>query len=449
MDQQRQEHLEERILIQYADDPASLPYRAAVEAHLASCADCTAGVDDFRLLAEAMQDEETWWAVEQLERDSDPVREFISRRETEDAEAEQLLQHLLSSPYRFTSANIARKAKYQTGGVVRLLCESARQQCASDPKFALALAETACVIAEALPDDYYPAGTVNELRGNAWKDYSTGCRLLSRVDEGFDALDRAERAYRRLLNPQIQLGVVDLCRGLLHFEREHYDDGLRFVRAAAEVFEKTRETTRYFEAKEVEAIILHYKGDVATARATYQKAFELADSIGDADMKARSARNLGVAYRDAGDIAAASKYFLIALQIYEGMDKRAMVVHTRWSIARLTLAAGNAAEAALRLPPLATQLAALGMTNDAARAQLDVAEAQLILGRYAEVEATCSQLFAFFRQAKLLTGAMTAAAYLGECAAQRKLTPRHIEHVRKYLTKLERAPDLVFAPPPE
>lgn len=443
------EHLEERVLIQYADDPASLPYRAVVEAHLASCEVCAAGVEDFRLLAEAMQDEETWWAVEQLERGADPVREFISRRETEDAEAEQLLMHLLTSQHRFAAANIVRKTKYHTGGVVRLLCETARQQCASDPRFALALAEVACTIAEALPDDYYPAGTVNELRGNAWKDYSTGCRLLSRVDDGFEALTRAERAYRRLLNPQIQLAVVDLCRALLHFEREHYDDGLHHVRAAAAVFEKTRETARYFEAKEIEAIILHYKGDVATARATYQTAFELADSLGDADMKARSARNLGVAYRDAGDIASASKYFIVALQLYEAMDKRAMVVHTRWSIARLALAAGNAAEAALRLPPLATQLAALGMTNDAARAQLDVVEAQLILGHHAEVEATCGELFAFFRQAKLLTGAMTAAAYLGECAAQRKLTRGHIEHVRKYLNHLERAPGLVFAPPPE
>lgn len=443
-------HLPDETLIDYADDPASLSNRRAVEDHLASCAECRAKLDDFRVLASAMRDEETWWAAEEISDGGGlAIREFIARREAEDAEAERMLRPLLESSYRFSYANVARKKRFQTAGVVRLLCETTRHECDRDPRFALTLAETACFIADTLPDDDYPAAAVNELRGTAWKEYSTVCRHLQRFEAGYDALNRAERAYRRLADPGMQLATVELCRALLLWEQQRYDDALRSARSAAAQFAARRETERYFQAKEVEATILHRKGDVAAACETYSAAFELADSIGDPEMKARAARNLGIAYRDRGDIGEAGKYLLVALQLYEALEKHAMVVHTRWSIARLSLSAGNFIDAAQRLPALILELTRLGMRGDAASAQLDHAEALLILGRYEEVETACGDLFAFFRQAQMLTGAMTAAAYLKEAAASRKLTRRHFEQVRKYLEDLERSPELAFVPPPD
>lgn len=402
------------------------------------------------MLSQALADEEVWWIIEQMERGgiARSASEIHARWEAEDAEAETILRPLLESQYRFASANIIRKRRYQTGGVVRLLCNAVRRQCAADPPFALMLAETACFIADQLPDDYYPAGAVNELRGTAWKDYATACRFLSRLKDGFDGLKRAERAYRRLIEPGILLGIVDLARAGLAFEQEAYDAALQYVRAAAAIFEEYRVTSRYFEAKEVEAVVLHSMGDVETARATYETAFELADTIGDLDMKGRAARNLGIAYRDSGDLGVASRYFLTALQAYEALENRPMVVHTRWSIARLSLAAGNAEDVSRRLPVIVNELQALGMMADASRAQLDLAEALLILENFEGVEEQCRHLFNFFRKAEMLTAAMTAIAFLQEGAAARKLTRQHFEWVRKFLADLDRDPHLIFLPPP-
>jgi hypothetical protein len=49
----------------------------------------------------------------------------------------------------------------------------------------------------------------------------------------------------------------------------------------------------------------------------------------------------------------------------------------------------------------------------------------------------------------MLTGAMTAAAFLKEAAAQRTIKREHITHVRRYLDALDRSPDVVFVPPPD
>jgi tetratricopeptide (TPR) repeat protein len=241
----------------------------------------------------------------------------------EDAEAQRLLEPLLGSPYRFAYANVARKRRFQTAGVVRLLCRTAGDECARQPIFALSLAETAAVIAEALPDH-------DELRGAAWKEASAALRMLGRLDAAFDALQRAERAYRRLPDFELQLGAVELCRAALHRERRQYEEALGQARSAAARFHGRSDFRKFLEAKEQEAIALDGRGDVAVARDTYWAAFHLAHSLGDAEMKARSANNLGVSHRDGGDAITAVHYFSIALQLYSALDDDASAARTRW-----------------------------------------------------------------------------------------------------------------------
>lgn len=443
-------HIAEEVLIDYADDPASVRDRALLESHLAVCAACWSKLDDYRLLARAMSDEETWWTAGQLESGDgeQALRDFVERCAAEDVDAERLLRDVRESQYRFAYAKIARRRQFQTGGVVRRLCQAAWEEC-PHPRFARDLAEAACAIADALPDDHYPAAAVNELRGRAWKEYSTACRYLAQFAAGFDALSRAERAYKRLPDPESQVAAVDLCRALLLWEQQRYDEALPYARSAARVFSERRETRHYFNAREVEALILHRQGSVSAACETYLQLFTYADDIDDAELKARSARNLGVAYRDKADVGSASEYLLIALRLFEELDQHAMVVETTGLIARLTLTAGNPTEAANKLPALIDEMRRLGKTADAARAQLDLAEALLILERFEEVEAVCAGLAAYFRKAEMLTGALTAAAYLKEAAARRSLTKAHIDQVREYLAALDRTPNLPFTSPLE
>jgi tetratricopeptide (TPR) repeat protein len=445
------EHVAEEVLAAYVDDPESVEDRAAVEEHLATCTACRRIADDLRAVMAAIGDEETWWiAGEMINGDGQrAIREFVERLEAEDAEAERMLEPILESQYLFTKANITRRRRFHTGGVVRRLCEHAWEECQREPRFASVLAETAAAIADALPDDYYPAGAVNELRGRAWKEYSTTCRYRGAFPAGFDALVRAERAYRRLIDPDVHLATVDMGRAAMLFEQQRYQEALPCARKAADVFAERRDTKRYFDAKEWEAVILHRLGDVAGARATYQAAYDMADGADDVEMKARAANNLGIAYHDEGDLGSASKYLRVALQIYEALEQTTMIVHVRWWIANVSLAGGNAIDAAQRLPAIINELEATGRASGAARARLDLAEALVQLGRFDEVHAIASALVTYFRNAKMITGALTAAAYLKEAAMNRSLTVDGVRHVKKYLADVERAPDLLFLPPPQ
>ena len=63
------DHFDDAILAQYAEDPDSLDEvtRKRLEAHLAECGMCAGGVDFARDLGEALSDEETWWIADELE----------------------------------------------------------------------------------------------------------------------------------------------------------------------------------------------------------------------------------------------------------------------------------------------------------------------------------------------------------------------------------------------
>jgi len=445
------EHVAEEVLAAYAEDPDSVEDRAAVEEHLAACSACRATTDDLRVVMAAIGDEETWWIAGELMGGEGQrrIREFVERMDAEDAEAERMLEPIVQSQYLFTKANILRRRRFHSGGVVRALCEHAWQQCQREPRFASVLAETAAAIAEALPDDYYPGGAVNELRGRAWKEYSTACRYRGDLPGGFDALARAERAYRRLVDPDVHLATVEMARAAMLFEQQHYEEARACALKAADVFTERRDMKRYFDAKEWEALILHRLGDAATARATYQAVYDAADAIEDAEMKARAAKNLGIAYHDTGDLGSASKYLRIAQQIYEGLGQTAMVMYTRRWTANVILAGGNALDASQRLRSVINEFERVGMVGAAARARVDLAEALVQLGHFDEVHVIASALVTYFRNAKMITGALTAVAYLKEAAMNRSLTVEGVRHVKKYLADLERTPDLLFLPPPQ
>jgi len=441
------DHIPDEILAAYARDPDS---HRDIEEHLNSCDACRRMAGSDRALAIGMSDRETWRLEAEIasQRAQLEFRHFDDRLDAEDAEAERILEPVLQTPYSLAYANITAKPRFRTGGVVRKLMSEALDQCHKDPKYALALAATGQLISTQLSRDSYPAEMLHDLRGNVWKDFATVYRYLGKFDEAFRSLARAEEAFKELTDDGMGLAAVKHGRAqLLHLQQKNVE-ALLLAREAAEEYAERRATVLHLEVTETIAIILNDMHNNQEARAIYQTVFDSADTVDNPEMKARSAKGLGVIARDSGDFGTASRYFLQALQIYQSLGKDAMVVRMKWSIARLALMAGNPRAAAVRLAEIGSALAEKGMVHDAAEVELDRVEAHLALDEYEQANSICKSLPAIFIQANMVTGALTAASYLREVAEMRRLTRADVQHVRRYLTDLERRPDLEFAPPP-
>jgi len=114
----------------------------------------------------------------------------------------------------------------------------------------------------------------------------------------------------------------------------------------------------------------------------------------------------------------------------------------------MLLEVGKHVDAIRRLRNVTAAFESLGMVTDAALAGLDIAEGLLASERSREIIDLAAHLFLVFTDAGMLTGALTAIAYIKEAAGRGTLTPGDLQVVRGFLRRAERKPDLIFIPPP-
>jgi hypothetical protein len=102
----------------------------------------------------------------------------------------------------------------------------------------------------------------------------------------------------------------------------------------------------------------------------------------------------------------------------------------------------------MHLREVAAAFEQLGMVTDVGLVGLDIVEGLMAIGRVNEVGPLASHTFNIFREARMLTGALTAIAYLKEAAETGSLTAAVVNTVRSFLKQAERQPELLFVRPP-
>ncbi len=442
-------HYDDDELAQYAFDPGGVPDREAIEEHLRDCPSCTSQLTFIRSIDDGLRDGEPWDIAKYVSPGFDVSRlvELAERVDAEDAEADALLAPLLESPLRFVWADVSRKERYRSPGVVRVLCRSALAACEKHPLHALDLANAAVSIAEELPVDVYPSRAVFGLRGMAWKDRANALRYLGRYGEALVSLDEAAAAYQQLHANALELAVVDFVRATVLMSGDQFDEALSSVRRGQPVFLEYQEEARYRHARLLEASILFMKRDMHGARPILTDLYDQAERRADRMLTARAAHNLGLVEMEMGDLALAGEHLATALALYSALELTTEAIRTRWSLARLAAARGDFDSALQRFGVVREEFRERGIIVDEALVALDMADLLLTTGEHETARAIASELFVTFRKAGMMTSALTAIGFLNEAAGQGRLTPRLVRHVRGFLERIQRQPELLFAPP--
>lgn len=444
------EHPSERRLGLYALDPALVHGRDVLEAHLAACGACRAALEEIRADDGTLREPDTWAAAtENIDARAQELRAFFVRAAEEDAAAVALLKDF-EDPEAATSfvwEDVARKPEYQTGGVARRLCTLANGMCERQPLYALSLAEAATRIADLLPDASYPRATIHELRGEARKEQANAFRFLGRFADALRALDAAEEEYRKLPLEGVGLVAVQYVRASVFHEQEHLDAAEVLARQSAAGALHLGETDRFMRAR-------HLQGEILYDRRLFKDAAEIFASIltygkqhGDVLWIARESLTLGHCDIELRSLPEASRLLHQALRLFSDLGLPPEVTRTGWAIARLHFAEGKAAEATFRLRTAIQELTRFGILTDAAIAAVDLAEMLHTVGRTREIPKLLTGIVQTFTAAGKITGALTALAYLKDAAAAGQIAPPAFPHVRRFLARAERQPELLFAPP--
>ena len=219
-------HIPDDELALYAFDPHAVApeRRAAIDREIASCTACRTTLDFMTVSDLELSDPDVWEPLASSPT-LDTLRAHARRIADEDEEADALLAPMLAAPGMTAWTDLATRRRFRTGGVVRRLIAHAANLHEREPLDALTFAEAAISVAEALPEDHYPAKAVFELRGTAWKERANaadaarpsrrGSRIVSTSRTCLPRVDRSGSwfGYRRLRASGLVLRSAAIRRG--------------------------------------------------------------------------------------------------------------------------------------------------------------------------------------------------------------------------------------------
>lgn len=443
-------HIPEGDLALYAFSPDAVPADRLPEVrrHVAVCSDCQATVDFFATAEEDMGDPDVWEPIVGSATYTS-LMEYGARVAAEDQEAALLLEKLLKSPADAAWTALATRRRFRTGGVVRKLCAHAHGIYENDPLAALTFADAAISVAEVLPDDLYPAKAADQLRATSWKERANALMRLGQFPAALESLDRAERFYRRLPAPALGLAIVALVRAGVLYEQQRLDEAAALAEQAERAFGHLGDDKRRIDALFLVASIRYEAGDLALAVSSFEQILTYGEEMNEVRWIARASYAIGNVEVDRGNLAEASIRFRTALVIFREVGPEPERVATEWGVARVLVHAGKLNDGIHRLREVAAAFESRDMVTYSALVGLDMAEAWLALQRPDDIVHLAKHLFSVFSEAGMLTGALTAIAYLKESAAERRLTTEDIVAIRTFLRRAEHQPALRFAPPPK
>jgi tetratricopeptide (TPR) repeat protein len=439
-------HPDGAVLSAFSLDKNGVFDRDAVSAHVADCEACQEAVAVFQELDRALRHEETWGHVSALGERGDrmaQLRAVRQRVQAEDDEATRILKPLLKSPLRFKDAKLESNPRCHTAGMVRMLCTAANERHESRPTFSLQLAVTACAIAKSLPETKDSGRRLS--MAMALRERANALRYLGKFSEALQALDYAERFLD--VTPgadDFDRAIVWLIRAIVFMDSDRLAEGIVMAHEAAAVFHEYGDSDREASSIMVEAGCLLFSGRAQYAADAFMNVAELARARGNTRVLASALQNGAAALVDLRQLDRAERFYSEALVLYDELGVPTERARTMWALGSVVVARGHLEEGAARLDSSRTELARLGLTNDAARATLEWTEVRLALNKPEGVAEACRKIVVVFNSEDMQRYAKEALAVLHEALAAGKATPALVHSVRLYLETLPANPSQRF-----
>ena len=443
------EHISNDELSLFAHDQLAFDRerREEIESPIATCAECGATFDFYSVAEEDLGDLAVWRPI--IGSTAMAMRAYANQCAAEDAEADELLKEYFENPRKAAMANLRNQRRFHTGGVVRRLNAKAHEVVASKPLDALIFADLAQVVADSLADDLYPNHAVFELRGTASKERANALLRLAEFDDALDALQQAQHAYEHLRSPGYGLATVELVRAAVYYERGALQEAARHVDLAEHGYAHLGLVKQRMKAVHLRGEIAYEALDYVGAANISQRVIEFGQKINDAGWIARGSYCRAACELERGNLSEAVAHYHNALMIFREIGPTLDRIGTEWGLARVMLYDGKASDATRRLRDVIAAFEEIGRVANAALAGVDLAEALLVLERWPEIAKVATHAYRVLKKADILTGALTALAYMKEAAAQRQLTPETLKVIREYMRRVDREPDLLFVAPPK
>lgn len=375
----------------------------------------------------------------------DPARmaefaETARRLQHERAASEDLVTSALRDTPREAWPRLRERRELHTSGALERLGQEIDKRRSTDPREALAIAELATSIAEAIPDDAYPAIIIAQLRAHAWKDRCQALSYLGRYEEALNALDRAEAQFDAFGTLAHDRAIVRFCRATLLQHLRRFDEAQAILDECSRVFQSYGDTQTYVKCTLAIGNLMVRRGDYRTARTI------LAPLVTEDSLVGPHARmGIGWCAIHLGAAAEAIEQFDEAARGCRRLGRELETVRAIYGAGSAMLRLHRFHEAIAALRSTREIFLARGLVEEGGLSGLGIVEAYLVLGQAEAARELAASLVREFSDANLNRRAIAALAYLNDAITASNATPEIARDVHAYIVTLQMDPNREFA----
>jgi tetratricopeptide (TPR) repeat protein len=344
-------------------------------------------------------------------REPERMREFLEtarRLERERAGVQEVVAHLLRTTPHPEWSSLAGAPELRSSAAVEQLIEEVRNRVERTPSDALTLANVATSIAEALPTASYPTVVLAQLRALAWKERANTLRYLSRYDDAFAAVERAEQLLEGFPAASFDRAVVQLSKAMILYQVKQTTAASDLLRECRRVFIDHGDANMLLYTGMIEGNFAYEEGRYDEAHNVWTELLEVARKSGDIDSAARIENNLGYCSTHLGDFRRANIHFSNGIAFFNDIGAPLEGTRGERGAGRLLITKGqiNAGLAYLRNARRA--FAEAGLAEDAALCGLEIVETLIARGDTAEAAGLAHEIAEEVAAARLPEAAVTA-----------------------------------------
>lgn len=384
-----------------------------------------------------------------MRRGPDPARiaefaETARRLQLEREEAANVVDRLLRETPRERWGELAGRAELRTCGALERLGNAVARMLERDPRQALAMAELAVAVVDAIPPAMYPRIVHAQLHAHAWKDVGQSLAYLGQYRQALQALDRAENYIGDFGALAHDSAIVRFVRATTLQEIERHDESLVLLAECKSVFREHGDTRRLLLCGIAEGVLLHRLRKYREAREAYL--LLLAGTRDSIDREAIACLHnvIGHCSVDLGDYDAAEVHLSRAIELFHEIGQPMQAAKAELGRGRLLVRQAQIARGIAHLRAVRGDFLRHEMIEEAGLCGLEIAEALLIRDGAAEAEALARQIIVDFTAAGLNIRAITALGYLSEAIRARKASTAMVTQIREYIVSLRTAPEREF-----
>ena len=450
------------MLLQEFAEALEGEYREVL-AHAMRCSDCHAGL--LQLLAEPRFEPASeklgkvlvWGhplATKVAGVDYEPAfaasEEEYERRlalfEQERAEAPARLAELFEQPSGRRELLLRNQKRFHTWGVLQLLIESCREESYTDAPQSEERAGLALHVAAELDQALYGAERIEDLRGRAWAYIANARRVRSDLAGAEIAFGQAFHHLGQGTRESLDRAVVlDLKASLLRDERR-FEDAIRLLRRAYQIFRQCDETHRAGRVLVNLSTVCHYAGKPEAAIPLLKEALDLVDFAEEPRLRLIIAHNLLDDLAEAGRFMEAREIFVHAGPLYDLFPDASTRNRRKWVQGKIAHGLGQPAQAEVLWTSSRDGFIAEGIAYDAALVSLDLAALYAEQGATEGLKRLAQEMLVIFQSRKIHREALAALSYLQQALEAERATVELIRRIAVFLKRAATDPGLRFEP---